>query len=562
MMIFRSIVINLVLLTQCLIVPMAGHAVARTPGEELIAVQLHRWLDTPGTGAGIRVGGVALHTFGLIKAMYMKRHYLPLWSAKEQLKPQVNQLIEVIKSVENEGLNPFDYHLFKIVKLLNEITRESQEHFQPLKVAALDLLLSDAFLTITADLAYGRVSLDTNIRAPYQFGEHYDLITMLEQAVKEEKLQDVIKTLRPPNEGFTKMRAYLAKYRRLEKEEVWPPLLNRTPLRLGMDNQVGVKSLRYKLRLLGDLQETSTGSDIFDKSVEEAVKRYQSRHGLMLTGIVDEQTKAWLNTPLKVLIKTMEINMERWRWLPRDLGDQYLLINIPDFTLKVIHHGKVDLAMKVVVGKEYSKTPIFSDRLRYIVINPDWTIPPNLVIKMKLHKIRRDPNYLKSHSIAVLKGWGENTREIDPAAVDWKKVGINEFYETYRLVQAPGDNNPLGKLKFMFPNEYNVYLHGTNQPELFRKETRSYSSGCIRLSEPVKLATYCLKSQTVWSKERIESAIHSGYQQKIKLTYPLPIHILYWTAWVGEDGVLNFRTDIYNRDEAIAKAFYQPALNQ
>lgn len=554
----RTIVINLLLLWQCLIFPIAGHAASRTPGEELIAVQLQRWLDTP-EGTPIQVGGVALHTLNLIKEMYIKRHYLPLWSAREQLKPQVNQLLEVIKSVKNEGLDPFDYHLFKIVQLLNDINQEHQGHFQPLKAAALDLLLSDAFLTIGADLAYGRVSPDSHIRAPYRFGEHYDLVSMLEQAVKKEKLQKVIDILRPPNEGFSKMRAYLAKYRHLEKMEAWPFLLNRVPLRLGMDNQVGVKSLKHKLRLLGDLQDSTTAPDVFDKQLENAVKHYQIRHGLSPTGIVDDQTKAWLNMPLKDLIEIMEINMERWRWLPRELGNQYLLVNIPDFTVKAIRHGKVDLCIKVVVGKEYSKTPIFSDRLRYIVINPDWTIPPNLVIKSKLNRIRRDPEYLKSHHITVFKGWGENAEEIDPDSVNWKKVGPDKFYAVYRLVQSPGPANPLGKLKFMFPNEYNVYLHGTNQPELFGKETRSFSSGCIRLSDPVKLAVYCLKNQPVWSRSHIVNAIASGYQQKIRLTYPLPIHILYWTAWVGEDGVLNFRSDIYDRDQAIAKAFFQSA---
>lgn len=522
-----------------------------------ITDQLRRWLSSKTFTTVIRVGGVKLNTSEFIRDMYKNRHYQPLWSSQGQLKSQVYQLINVIKSVEFEGLNPFDYHLFKMVQLLGEINDEEKVHFRNLKVAALDLLLSDAFFTMTADLAFGRVGLDSEIREDYHFDENYDLVYMLEQAVKQEKLSDVIRELRPPHQGFEQMRTFLALYRQLEKSGYWPDLLNRKPMKKGMQNQIGVSALREKLILLGDLKANRENKNVFSEEVEKAVIGYQKRHGLKPDGVVNNKTKEYLNRPLSYYIKKMEINMERWRWLPRDLGERYILVNIPDFTVKVIEKGKVQLSIKCVVGKAYTKTPIFSNRLRYIVINPDWIIPPGLLVRTQLGKIRNQKDYFTRKPLTVLKGWGERTVKIDPSQVNWKEVSAKELIENYRFIQAPGPKNPLGKMKFMFPNEYNVYLHGTNRPDLFEKEVRNYSAGCIRLSRPLDLAAYCIRDHPKWDIKRLEAAEAGSRQQRINLTSSIPIHILYWTAWVDNQGQLQFRQDVYQRDKSIEKAFYQ-----
>jgi murein L,D-transpeptidase YcbB/YkuD len=245
------------------------------------------------------------------------------------------------------------------------------------------------------------------------------------------------------------------------------------------------------------------------------------------------------------------MNMERWRWLPRDLGSRYLLVNAADFVLKVVEAGRVVLDMDVVVGRPYRRTPLFTGQLRYLVFNPDWNVPPSIARKDLLPKIRKDPGYLAAHDFQLLSDWSPEARELDPLQVDWSAVS-GPF--PYKLRQRPGPQNALGRIKFMLPNRYDVYLHDTPSQELFRKTVRSFSSGCVRVAEPIRLAEYLLSGTEGWESGRIRATLQSGITTQVNLPLQIPVYFTYFTAWVDSQGTLQFRDDIYRRDGALYNA--------
>jgi murein L,D-transpeptidase YcbB/YkuD len=303
----------------------------------------------------------------------------------------------------------------------------------------------------------------------------------------------------------------------------------------------------------GDLRNDSPADlDLFDETVEDGVRRFQERHGLEVDGVVGRRTFAAFNEPLESRIRRIELNLERWRWLPQELGQRHILVNIAGFDLVVYEDQHQVDSMKVVVGRTYRRTPVFSDLVTYLVFNPSWQVPPTLASQDILPKIRKDPAYLTLEKFEVLRGWGADTEIVDPSTVDWHSISIKESRLRFR--QRPGPNNALGQVKFMFPNKFNVYLHGTPTRELFEKAERTYSSDCIRLESPIALAEYLLEESPDWSIDRILETISKGVEQTVRLPQKVSIHILCWTAWADEDGTIHFRNDIYGRDKLLDQA--------
>lgn len=293
------------------------------------------------------------------------------------------------------------------------------------------------------------------------------------------------------------------------------------------------------------------GHDSFSVALENSVKQFQRRHGLEADGVVGSVTLAALNVPVEIRIQQLEWNLERWRWLPADLGERYLLVNVAGFYMQAVEGDHVVLEMDVIVGRPYRRTPVFSDRMTYLVLSPYWHVPHSLAVQDKLPAIKKDANYLSRGGYTVLQGWGSDERVIDPQTIDWSALSRQNF--PYRLRQDPGPNHALGMVKFMFPNRFNVYLHDSPQRELFSRAERSYSSGCIRLSRPLDLVSYLLRDQPAWTPATIERAARQKNEQTVQLRQAIPIHLQYWTAWsVGEE--IHFRRDIYERDQRLAVA--------
>jgi murein L,D-transpeptidase YcbB/YkuD len=337
-----------------------------------------------------------------------------------------------------------------------------------------------------------------------------------------------------------------------------PQIPSGPTLRRGqIDGRVGV--LRRVLGILKDLEDSADdGSLFFDESLERALRRFQRRHGLKVDGILGRESLSNLNRSMSERIRQIEINLERWRWLPHGLGSRYILVNIADFRLNVIEFGRSILDMRVVVGSDYRKTPVFTETIKYIVINPYWFVPFSIAVKDKLPLIRKDPSYLSKNGYRVFTGWEDDAQEVPPESIDWSRITRSNF--RYRLRQDPGPQNALGRIKFMFPNRFSVYLHDTPQKPLFEKTVRTFSSGCIRVENPVELAAYVLQEDPHWDRQRIESAISQGKRRTINLKNPIPVHLLYWTAWVEPDGTVHFREDVYERDQSLDRALKEAPL--
>ncbi len=313
--------------------------------------------------------------------------------------------------------------------------------------------------------------------------------------------------------------------------------------------------IRKRLKVTGDNSAEDLTLQVFDEQLEDAVKRFQNRHHLDVDGAIGRQTLAALNITVEKLIQRIIINMERWRWLAHDLGQKRLFVNVAGFTLAGTEDAQVRIKMPVIVGKTYHKTPVFSDAIKYIEVNPYWNIPSSIAVKEMLPKLIENPYHLREKNIRVYDGWNADAQELDSTIIDWRSVGRG--IKRFKLRQDPGRKNSLGTIKFMFPNEYDVYLHDTPTHSLFRRAQRAFSHGCIRLSRPFQLASYLLGGESKgWSIQRLQKIVASGKRTILKLEAPYPIHILYRTALVGDDGLVYFANDVYGRDAMLEKALF------
>ena len=490
----------------------------------------------------------------VIPVFYERRGFTPAWSGRDGRFPLADSLIAAIRESDREGLHSYDYHLAGIEPLLADSRRKRAkgEPYDPEIGADLDLLLTDAFLLYGSHLLAGRVNPETLHADWIAYNPSTDLAALLESALGGDNVADTLRSLRPPHPGYAGLQTALAQYRELAGRGGWPAVPPGGTLRKG-DGGDRVELLRKRLAATGDLDLPAAGEESpFDEALEAAVRRFQRRHGLEDDGIVGRETLAALNVPVEKRVAQMEWNMERWRWVPHDLGDRYILVNIPDYRLRIVDPPGSEREMRIIVGKHYTATPVFSGVLNHLEINPYWNIPHSIAVKEVLPKIRQDPGYLAKQGIRVFRDWRDGAPEIDPETVDWSRVDDRSF--SFKLRQEPGPLNPLGRLKFLFPNKFAVYLHDTPARGLFRNFARGFSHGCIRVEKPLELAAALLRDGARHSKENILERIDSGVRETIPLRNPVPVHILYWTAWVDDRGTIQFREDIYGRDIPLATA--------
>jgi murein L,D-transpeptidase YcbB/YkuD len=387
----------------------------------------------------------------------------------------------------------------------------------------------------------------------YIYPGELDRQAILEGVAAAPDIEWFLRNQAPSNPIYRRLRRVLAEYSDMAARGGWPQVPVGPSLKPGMAGP-RVSALRLRLMASGDLTIESTASKVYDAALVQAVERFQARHGLETDGVVGAKTLQALNVPVEQRIEQILINMERWRWMPDDLGDRYILVNLAGFELDVVEYGSTALEMRIVVGKTYLSTPVFSGRMTYLDFNPYWTVPPSIAQKDILPKIQADPGYLESDGMRVFDGWGEEASELDPATVDWASVDATLLRFKFR--QDPGPKNALGRVKFMFPNEFEVYLHDTPSRGLFQRTVRTFSSGCIRVERPLELAEYLLHDDPSWTRTRIDSVIAAGKPMRVVLPAPIPVHLTYSTVWFGEGGTVHFRDDIYGRDALIAQALF------
>jgi L,D-transpeptidase YcbB len=520
----------------------------------LIKNHLKEKIELETTQERLRCRGELICGLSQIPLFYQRRGFFPAWCSDKGILPQAESLITEIKGAYNEGLRPDDYHLNNILSLIEKIKNKQAlgNTVDPDLWADLDLLLTDAFMLYASHLLAGRVNPET-IHTDWTVSiPTADLTNILQSALNTNQIKKALIDFRPNHPGYSGLKTYLAHYRSIAKEVHELPLLGGTHLTKG-DKGPSVESLRERLIILGDLYaDNKDQADFFDDSIEEAVQRYQKRHGLKQDGIVGPRTLEMLNTSLQKRIREIELNLERWRWVPRNIGDRYLIVNIADFKLWATENRRRVLDMRVVVGRPYRRTPVFNAKMTFMVINPYWNIPQSLAIKDILPNIQKNILYIEQQKIKIFKDWSKKAEEIDPETIDWNKIEPENF--TYKLRQEPGPKNVLGRMKFIFPNKFAVYLHDTPKRSLFKENNRDFSSGCIRVEEPIRLAVYLLQDDPSWTRERLMETIENKTPQIVGLKRPITVHIQYWTAWVDETGTLNFRHDIYDRDRPLDRA--------
>ena len=494
----------------------------------------------------------------LMPPFYEARNYNPFWFDSDGLRPSARTLVSLLETIDQEGLRPSDYHLDTINRILYQL---NQGLFPPDEESAvawadLDLLLTDAFLLMAAHLSGGRINPET-LHPDWIISERaIDLLTVLDTASGESPLVEATKRLRPGHNGYSGLRDALAGLRQVESNGGWPKIEGHGTIR-PLDASAQVIQLRRRLTISEDFQETQLPADpaIYDDDLVTAVTVFQKRHGLKPDGALGPKTRAALNVSVKQRIRQVELNLERWRWLPNDLGERYIAVNTADFSLQVVEKNQPVLGMRVVVGRPARQTPVFSAKMSYMVLNPYWNVPYTITVEDILPKLAQGGDYLVQQGIRVFSDWSETASEIDPYQVNWRDYGRSNF--PFRLRQDPGEKNALGQLKFIFPNKFAVYLHDTPQRSLFQRVQRDFSSGCIRVENAPMLAAYLLSKDPRWTPEILLAAIATGERQVVRLSEPINVHLLYMTAWMDTQGILQLREDIYNRDRALDAALME-----
>jgi murein L,D-transpeptidase YcbB/YkuD len=474
-----------------------------------------------------------------LQRFYEGNGYQPVWTAGERKTRRLGHLLAAIEASAAQGLEPVHYHLDAIRRGLTEPPADPTERAQ------LELRASDAWMLLAGHYHSGLVnplSLDPQWHAARR---DFDGAQALDRALGEGDPVGYLVRQLPVDPYYARLVVLLGRYRAMPD---WEPLAAGPALEPGARGP-SVAQLRRRLAAEPGLPDPDAGDEaFFDQHLALAVRAYQERHGLVADGVVGTATRRELDTPRAQRVEQLRVNLERLRWLPADLGRRHVRVNIADYSLQAWDDGMPALAMKTIVGRSYRRTPVFSAEMDHLVLNPSWYVPRRIAVQDKLPLIREDPGYLERHGYEVLA----EGRPVDPATVDWAALGPDDF--PYLLRQRPGPGNALGKVKFMMPNPFDVYLHDTDDRDLFREPRRSFSSGCIRLEQPLELLDWALAETPAWPPQAARMALDSGEERRVALDRPIPVHIEYRTAWVHADGTAQFRPDLYGRDRLVAAA--------
>lgn len=493
-------------------------------------------------GQPVQVLGEPVLAREALRRFYENHGFQLAWSSPGHRR----ELAEAIRQIANDGLNPADYH----GELLADLVLRARDDLSGEMRADIDLLFTDAFLLAASHLLEGKVNPQT-IHAEWNASrQHRDLAVTLAEALRDDTIAATLNSLRPNHPAYAKLTEARNRLTPLLGHP-WLPIADGPSIHPGGQDP-RLPEIRRRLTALGDIPDPAgtgtpfTDPTLYSEDLDPVIPNFQARHGLEPDGIIGKQTLAAVNLMPVERIRQIDASLERWRWLPQSLGDDYVIVNIAGFGLQLVMDGREALRSRVIVGRPYRQTPVFSDRIRYLVFNPTWTVPRKLMIEDLLPEIVRDPAYLDRQDISVYQGWGADRQKIDPAAIDWPSLSRNNF--PYQLVQEPGPLNALGQVKFMFPNPYAVYLHDTPGQYLFGRQERSFSSGCIRVEKPMELAEQLLAGAPEWNRTTIDRLLEEKTPVTAILPEPIAIYIQYWTAWVDEAQRIQFRDDIYNRD--------------
>ncbi|MFD2512272.1 murein L,D-transpeptidase [Pontibacter locisalis] len=497
------------------------------------------------------------HHLDLVQQFYKDRSFELAWFRNGKMIPQADKLIEAIGNANKEGLTPKDYKVKDLRGLYRRYeSLPASDEIKQKKQQELDLALTASYFNYASDFYKGAVDPHSAAAIEWEVKRNKIKLNKALETILEEKEHTPYYEFEAVHEGYKKLREALVEYRRIQEAGGWSKIEGPKVVKPGDTAEV-VLALRKRLLPQQQVIEQDTAFLVYDKKVENAVTDFQNRHGLLVDGVLGPQTYEALNVPVEDRIEQLVLNMERWRWLPKDLspnGSEYVMVNIPAFRVYVMENGKEVLQMKSVVGETMHSTPIFSHQIQYLMFAPYWNVPNSIVEEDIKPKLQKNINWLETQNMEMVTTFGPNAKRVPVSRVNWNTMTRNNF--KYRIRQRPGPQNSLGKVKFMFPNEYSVYLHDTPADHLFSEADRDFSHGCVRLERPADLATYLLKDKPGWDRNRVIQAMNAREQQRVDLPDNMPVYLVYFTAWVDEEGNVQFRDDLYGHDKDLARKLF------
>ncbi|MEM8651965.1 MAG: L,D-transpeptidase family protein [Pseudomonadota bacterium] len=471
---------------------------------------------------------------------YSGVEFKAIWVKDDAPSAKAKAVLEALRRARDDGLRSEDYDTEALAEKLSASTLSA--------LADLEIHMSTSLVSFAQHLKAGRVDPLAVTKRNVVYPKKLSPIKILTDGATTQNIKAYLRLLAPHTPRYERLRTALKEYRRMASSGGWPQIAGGQVLKPGMEDE-RVPALRGRLKISGDYQNgvLVENPNLYDGAIVEAVKRFQERHGLEIDGVIGPNTLTEINITVEQRIVTMEHNLERRRWMQDDYGQYYIFANLADQVVKVVRNEKTIYAEIIQVGLPYHQTPVFSDEMEYIEINPYWNVPYSIATREMLPKLRRNANAFSSQNFEVIRGG----QVINASAVPWRSYSRANF--PVRLRQKPGPKNALGRVKFMFPNKHNVYIHDTPSKQKFNRASRFFSHGCLRLKDPFRLAEVLLGNQG-WTKGRIDATVKKGKRRVVRLEEKIPVHIAYLTSWVNKDGSIHFRRDVYERDTILAKA--------
>ena len=485
----------------------------------------------------------------IVTQFYEERDYRPAWQDKKVAK----QVLDLIANSAEHGLHPVDYHYQELLGLIDEWDKQLLKSNRTL--AQFDVLLTDAMLLYARHLIEGKVN-----PGPMEYSWNYsrrkflpdNVIEEVNRAIDEGRVGEALSDLAPDSWFYLQLKAALSFYRGLEQRGASLPMSTGEILHAG-DRHTNVAELRQRLLELGFIDGRVEDAEYFDSELESATREFQTMRGLRADGIAGAGTFAALNVPYAKRIEQIRINMDRIRWVQEDVSDNFLVVNIAGFELYYIKNKELVWNTDVMVGTVAHQTPMFRARIKYLVFNPDWTVPRSIIRRSLYPRFSADPNSIADSNYKLYDAAGV---EVLPADLDWSQLSRNHF--PFRVVQQPGPDNALGRVKFMFPNKHAIYLHDTPNRELFDRTARAFSAGCIRVQHPLQLAETLLADPDLWQREQIDQVLAAGQLKVVHLAVPVDVLLMYWTASPTPAGRVKFHPDVYRRDAGVLASLNAP----
>ncbi|RIJ42091.1 hypothetical protein D1627_06575 [Pontibacter oryzae] len=508
----------------------------------------------------------------LMYLFYGDRDYTLAWFRDNDLVPEAEKFLSVIDKASAEGLDPKKYKLVNFQELFKKYEQLDPMDSTRLKVQEeIDLGLTASYFNYASDFYRGRANPqleDNSVKWDVKRNK-IKLHKALQTILKERESTYPYYEFEALHAGYTRLRDKLQEYRALEEKGGWPKVdLGKVKVLEKGDTSAAVIALRQRLNPGKKYDPNNKALRVYDAKLEQQVKHFQKLHGLKEDGVVGGNTLATMNVPIEDRIRQIMINMERWRWIPKrmvpkSLDQKYIWVNIPEYKLYIYEDPDNDpeaerkykktYEMRVIVGKTMHSTPIFSDKLEYVVMAPYWNVPNSIVQnEIKPHMLK-NPGWLASQNMEIVTK-DKSATQVSPYSINWSEVTESNF--KYRIRQKPGRTNSLGLVKFLFPNEYAVYLHDTPADALFSQTNRDFSHGCVRLEKPEELARYMLKDMPEWTDQRIHETMHGSEETWVTLPKSVQVYLVYFTSWVDEEGEIHFREDIYGHDKKLAQEYF------